>query len=80
MGSKDFAAQELGRSEAVGDVDMDRFNVCGGSIPIGHPFGATGLRMVITALHELQRRNAQFALLLVCAGGAMGAGMVLERE
>lgn len=80
MGSKDFAAQELGRSEAVGDVDMDRFNVCGGSIPIGHPFGATGLRMVITALHELQRRNGQFALLLVCAGGAMGAGMVLERE
>jgi acetyl-CoA acyltransferase len=80
MGSKEFAAQELGRAEPVGDVDMDRFNVCGGSIPIGHPFGATGLRMVTTALHELQRRDKQFALLLICAGGAMGAGMVIERE
>jgi acetyl-CoA acyltransferase len=80
MGSKEFASQELGRSEAIGDVDMDRFNVCGGSIPIGHPFGATGLRMVTTALHELNRRGGQFALLLICAGGAMGAGMVLERE
>jgi acetyl-CoA acyltransferase len=80
MGSKEFAAQELGRAEPVGDVDMDRFNVCGGSIPIGHPFGATGLRMVSTALHELRRRDKKFALLLICAGGAMGAGMVIERE
>lgn len=78
MASKEFAAQ-LGRSEPVGEVDMDRFNVCGGSIPIGHPFGATGLRMVTTVLHELKRRQKNFGL-LICAAGAMGAGMVLERE
>ncbi len=80
IGSKDFAARELGRSDAVGEIDMDKFNVCGGSLPIGHPFGATGIRMVTTALNELKRRAGQFALLLICAGGAMGAGMILERD
>src|SRR5579883_697182 len=54
--SKKFAREELGRTEAIGEVDMDRFNVHGGSIAIGHPFAATGARIVTTVLHELKRR------------------------
>jgi acetyl-CoA acyltransferase len=78
--SKSFAEKELGRSEPLGEIDPERLNVSGGSIALGHPFGATGARMLHQVARELQRRNGQYALLTLCAAGAMGAAVVLERE
>jgi acetyl-CoA C-acetyltransferase len=60
-------------------VDLDKVNVNGGAIAIGHPVGSTGTRLITTALHELERRDASSALLSMCAGGAMATGTVLER-
>jgi acetyl-CoA acyltransferase len=78
--SREFARKKLGREEAIGEVDPARLNVNGGSIALGHPFAATGARMVTQALRELARRGGQYALLTVCAAGGMGASVVLERE
>ena len=78
--SKKFAEEELGRSAAMGEIDLDRFNVNGGSVSIGHPFGATGARVTMQALYELKRRGENLALLTVCAAGGTGFSMVLERE
>ena len=61
------------------DVDMDKVNVNGGAIALGHPVGSTGTRLITTALHELERRDASTALISMCAGGAMATGTVLER-
>lgn len=60
-------------------VDMDKVNVNGGAIALGHPVGATGVRLITTALHELERRDASTALVSMCAGGAMATGTVIER-
>ena len=60
-------------------VDMDRVNVNGGAIALGHPVGSTGTRLITTALHELERRDASTALVSMCAGGAMATGTFLER-
>ncbi|RMG18145.1 MAG: acetyl-CoA C-acyltransferase FadI [Planctomycetota bacterium] len=76
--SKEFAARELGRSEPIGEVDMDRFNVNGGSIALGHPFAATGARQITQTLQELKRRGGGLALCTACAAGGLGAAMVLE--
>ncbi len=76
--SKKFAADELGRSEAIGTIDWDKFNVNGGSISIGHPFAATGARQITQTLRELQRRGGGLALCTACAAGGLGAAMVLE--
>lgn len=76
--SKKFAQEKLGRSEAIGEIDDTKFNVHGGSISIGHPFAATGARMVTTVLHELKRRGGQFGLATACAAGGLGAAVVLE--
>ncbi len=64
---------------SVHGVDMDRVNVNGGAIALGHPVGSTGTRLITTALHELERRDASTALISMCAGGAMATGTVLER-
>ena len=77
--SETFARQRLGRTSRVGVVDRARLNVCGSSIAIGHPFGATGARITGTLGHEMTRRNAKFGLISVCAQGGMGFAMVLER-
>ena len=74
-----FARQRLGRSDRVGVLDWEKVNVHGGSISIGHPFGATGARMVTTMANELKLRNAKRALLGICAAGGLGAAAVLER-
>lgn len=63
----------------VHGVDLDRVNVNGGAIALGHPVGATGVRLITTALHELERRDASTALISMCAGGAMATGTVIER-
>ena len=60
-------------------VDLDKVNVNGGAIALGHPVGSTGTRLITTALHELERRDAVVALISMCAGGAMATGTVLER-
>jgi acetyl-CoA acyltransferase len=78
--SKKFAERELGRSEPLGVVDFERFNVTGGSIAIGHPFGATGARVVTQLLYELRRRGGNLGLVTVCAAGGVGFAMVVERE
>jgi acetyl-CoA acyltransferase len=72
-------ADKLGRSAPVGQVNWDITNVYGGSIAIGHPFGATGARLVTTLANEMQRRDVQFGLISICAQGGMGFAMVLER-
>ena len=72
-------ADRLGLPGPVGDVDWEHTNVSGGSIAIGHPFAATGARLVTTLAHEMRRRNVQFGLLSICAQGGMGYAMVLER-
>ena len=78
--SKKFASEELGRSEPLGEVDLERWNVNGGSIAIGHPFGATGARVTMQLLFELRRRGKNLGLLTVCAAGGVGFAMVVERE
>ena len=77
--SEQFAKERLGRSTRVGKVDRSKLNVCGSSIAIGHPFGATGARITGTLGHEMTRRNAKFGLISVCAQGGMGFAMILER-
>ena len=72
-------ADRLGLPGPVGEVDWERTNVSGGSIAIGHPFAATGERLVTTLAHEMRRRDVQFGLLSICAQGGMGYAMVLER-
>jgi acetyl-CoA acyltransferase len=79
LGSKAFAKSRLGRDEAVGEVDPAKLNVHGGSIALGHPFGATGARMVTTMANELARTGKETALLGICAAGGLGAAAVLER-
>ncbi len=73
-------AERLGLSGPVGEVDWDRTNVMGGSIALGHPFGATGARLVTTLAHEMERRDVQFGLISICAQGGMGFALVLERD
>jgi acetyl-CoA acyltransferase len=73
-----WAREHLGRKEAVGEVRRDIINVEGGSIAIGHPFGATGGRVTLTLANEMRRRGVEFGLISVCAQGGMGFAMVLE--
>jgi acetyl-CoA acyltransferase len=77
--SKEFAESELGRAKAVGAIDPGVMNVRGGSIALGHPFGATGARCVLTLANEMERQSAQLGLVSVCAAGGVGAAIVLER-
>ncbi|NOT09234.1 MAG: acetyl-CoA C-acyltransferase [Gemmatimonadales bacterium] len=72
-------AERMGRSAPLGEVDWGRANVHGGSIAIGHPFGATGARLVTTLANEMKRQEVQFGLISICAQGGQGFAMVLER-
>jgi acetyl-CoA acyltransferase len=78
--SRQWAEERLGRSEPIGEVNWDTLNVMGGSIAIGHPFGATGARITTTLAYEMKRRDVQFGLISVCAQGGMGFAMILERS
>jgi acetyl-CoA acyltransferase len=78
--SKEYAATFLQRKKALGDIDMDRFNVMGGSLAYGHPFAATGGRIITQTLHALKRRGGGLALTTACAAGGIGAAMILEAE
>lgn len=78
--SRKFAQEKLGLAQKIGEIDMDKFNVLGGSIAYGHPFAATGARMVTQTLHELRRRGGGFGLTTACAAGGLGVAMILEVE
>jgi acetyl-CoA acetyltransferase family protein len=71
-------AQKLGRSAPLGAIPVDRLNVNGGAIALGHPVGASGARLVLTSLLELRRRGGKRALVSLCVGGGQGAAMVLR--
>jgi len=73
-------AERAGLQKPLGLVDRSRLNVMGGSIAIGHPFGATGARITTTLLNELKRRNGRYGLMTVCAAGGLGFAMVVERD
>jgi acetyl-CoA C-acetyltransferase len=73
-----FAAQACAVNKAL-DIDPARVNVNGGAIAIGHPIGASGCRILVTLLHELQRRNAHKGLAALCIGGGMGVSLAIER-
>jgi len=74
-----FAAQVLAVLESLGDIPEDRLNVNGGAIALGHPVGATGARLTLTALKELGRRGGQWAIVSACVGGGQGSALLLER-
>ncbi|GAP76161.1 MULTISPECIES: acetyl-CoA C-acyltransferase FadI [Pseudoalteromonas] len=76
--SDKFAKEQLGRDKAIGEIDMDKFNVNGGSLAYGHPFAATGARLITQSIHELNRRGGGLALTTACAAGGLGAAFVLE--
>ncbi len=74
-----FAAQVLAVLAQLGDVPEKLLNVNGGAIALGHPVGATGARLTLTALKELGRRGGKFAIVSACVGGGQGAALLLER-
>jgi len=80
FGSKKFAQEHLGRDKAIGEIDMDKFNVMGGSLAYGHPFAATGTRLIVQTLNELNRRGGGTGLTTACAAGGLGAAMIVETD
>ena len=77
--SKEFAVKNMGRSEAIGEIDPQKLNVNGGAIALGHPVGTSGARLVLTLLKELERRNKNLGLATLCIGGGQGGACVVER-
>ena len=77
--SESFARAELGRDRALGEIPLDRLNVHGGAIALGHPVGASGARLILTLLHEMRRRSVARGLASLCVGGGQGAAFLLER-
>ena len=74
-----FAAVVLSWAQTIPGVDMDKVNVNGGAIALGHPVGCTGSRLIVTALHELEKRDQNTALVTMCCGAAVGTGTIIER-
>jgi len=77
--SRTFARDHLGAEEAVGEVSMDRLNRLGGSLSLGHPFGATGARLVSTCCRRMIREQSRFGLVAGCAAGAVGNAILIEQ-
>jgi acetyl-CoA acetyltransferase family protein len=75
-----FAREELGRERPLGSIPLERLNVNGGAIALGHPVGASGARLLLTLLMEMRRRGLKRGLASLCVGGGQGAAFVLERE
>jgi acetyl-CoA acetyltransferase len=78
--SSAFARKYLGRERALGEMPLEKLNVNGGAIALGHPVGATGARIILASLKELHRRKAKRALVTLCVGGGQGAALWLERN
>ena len=79
MASDRFCQDKLGRGSAIGQLDIERLNVSGGAIAMGHPVGATGARIVLNLLMQMRRRDAKFGIASLCVGGGQGVAMLLER-
>ena len=77
--SEKFCRDELGLDHALGEIPMERLNVNGGAIALGHPVGVSGARLLLTTLHEMKRRGARLGLASLCVGGGQGAAFLLER-
>ncbi len=78
--SQKFAQQYLNQDKAIGEIDMDKFNVLGGSLAYGHPFAATGARLITQSLNELNRRGGGIGLTTACAAGGLGVAMIVETD
>jgi acetyl-CoA acyltransferase len=78
--STKFAREQLGQDKAIGEIDMTKFNVMGGSLAYGHPFAATGTRLIVQTLNELNRRGGGTGLTTACAAGGLGAAMIVETD
>ena len=75
-----FAAQSIAVARDLGFADkMEKVNVNGGAIAIGHPIGSSGARILVTLLHEMQKRESKYGLATLCIGGGMGAAVIVER-
>lgn len=79
LDSDTFAKKSLGKDKKIGEIPMNKLNTLGGSLSLGHPFGATGVRLVTTAANRLIREDGRFALISACAAGGQGHAVVLER-
>ncbi len=79
LASKKFAEENFSASKAIGQIDMDKLNVNGGAVALGHPVGVTGSRLILTLLKEMKRQNAQLGLVSLCVGGGQGGAIILER-
>ena len=79
LASDEFAKENLGRDKAVGIIDETKLNNWGGSLSIGHPFGATGSRLITTASNRLHKEGGKYAILAACAAGAHGHAMIIEK-
>jgi len=79
MDSDFFATKEMGRKSKIGAVPMEKINTWGGSLSLGHPFGATGVRLVTTAANRLIHEDKQLGLVTACAAGGLGHAMLVER-
>jgi len=78
LASDTFAKERLGRDKAVGEIPMEKLNVWGGSLSLGHPFGATGGRLLTTASHRLRLGKSRYAVIAGCAAGGQGSAILLE--
>jgi acetyl-CoA acyltransferase len=76
--SREWCKEKLGLDREIGKIDRAKLNVTGGSIPLGHPFGATGTRIALQMLHELRARKQKLGLITICAAGGLGVAMVVE--
>jgi len=79
LASKKFAEKNFSCPEPVGQIDMDRLNVNGGAVALGHPVGTSGSRLILTLAKEMKRRSAKFGLASLCVGGGQGGAIILER-
>ena len=79
LNSDKFAQEKLNKSKAIGEIPLDKLNIHGGSLALGHPFGATGARLMTTAVNRLHREDQEFAMLAACAAGGHGHAMLLKR-
>jgi acetyl-CoA acyltransferase len=80
LDSKGFAKEKLGRSQPVGEVDMEKLNISGGSIAIGHTLGATGARIIMTLAYRMSKRKGNFGLVSLASAGGLGVSIVIEKE
>lgn len=78
LDSNQFAKDKIGAAKKLGEIPIDKFNIHGGSLSLGHPFGATGARLLTTAANRLKREDGNMALIAACAAGAHGHAMLLE--